>query len=163
RIVGLVADIGVAFGAGFDVGADTAVPQQVYRRLEQGVQQFGRSQLVRLNVEALFHLRGNRDAFRATREDPAAFRHDAGVVIRPCRTRQIEQTLTLGEAVRRLRVRVDEDVQVVERSDQLQLVGHQQAVTEHVTGHVADAHDRDAVFLDIDAAFAEVTLYAHPR
>ena len=110
-----------------------------------------------------FHLLGNRDALRAAREDPAAFGHDAGVVIRPRRTRQVEQALALGEARRRLRVRIDEDVQVVEGCDQLQLVRHQQAVTEHVTGHVADAHNGDAVFLDIDAALAEVALYADPR
>ncbi len=48
RVVGLVAHIGVAFAAGLDVSADTAVPQQVHRRLEQGVQQFGRGQFVGL-------------------------------------------------------------------------------------------------------------------
>jgi hypothetical protein len=54
-------------------------------------------------------------------------------------------------------------VQVVERRDQLQLVGHQQAVTEHVAGHVADADHGDAVFLHVDAALAEVALHADPR
>ena len=36
RIVGAVADIGVGFRGGLDVGADAAVPQQVDRRLQDG-------------------------------------------------------------------------------------------------------------------------------
>lgn len=54
-------------------------------------------------------------------------------------------------------------MQVVERRHQLQLVGHQQTVTEHVARHVADADHGDAVFLDVDAALAEVALHADPR
>ncbi|CRM91320.1 hypothetical protein [Pseudomonas sp. 22 E 5] len=163
RIVSLVAHIGVALGAGLDIGADAAVPQQVHRRLEQGVQQFGRGQLVGLDVEAFFHLWRDGNALRATREDTATFGHDAGVVVGPGRTRQLEHALALDEAGGRVRVRVDEDMQVVEGRDQLQLVGHQQAVTEHVAGHIADADHRDAVFLHVDAALTEVTLHTHPR
>ena len=54
-------------------------------------------------------------------------------------------------------------MQVVEGCDQLQFVRHQQAVTEHVTGHIADAYHCDAVFLHVDAALTEVTLYTYPR
>eukprot|EP01137_Pigoraptor_chileana_P015904 Opistho-2@72305 len=151
-IVGLVAHVCMAFGAGLDVSTDTAVPQQIHWRLEQGVQQFGRGQFVGLDVEAFLHLRGDRDALRATREDTATFGHDAGVVVGPGRTRQVEHALTLDEAGGRVRVWIDEDVHVVESRDQLQLVGHQQAVTEHVTGHVTHADHSDAVFLNIDAA-----------
>ncbi|RMN69924.1 hypothetical protein ALQ54_05713 [Pseudomonas syringae] len=162
RIVGLVADISVRLIAGLHVGADTAVPQQIDRCLEQSVQQFGRGQLVSLDVEARLHLFGDGDTFQAAREDPAASGHDAGVVVGPGRARQIEQALTLCKAGGRVRIRIDEDVQVIERCDQLQLVRHQQAVAEHVTGHVADTDHADAVLLHIDVAFTEVTLHAHP-
>ena len=163
RVVGLVAHIGMALGAGLDVRTNAAVPQQVHRRLEQGIQQLGRGQLVGRDVEALFHLWRDGNALRAARKDTAAFRHDAGVVVGPGRTRQLEHALTLDEAGRRVRVWIDEDMQVVERCDQLQLVGHQQAVTEHVTGHIADADHGDAVFLHVDAALTEVTLHTDPR
>lgn len=51
---------------------------------------------------------------------------------------------------------------VVEGGHQLQLVRHQQAVAEHVAGHVADADDADVVLLHVDAALAEVPLHADP-
>ena len=41
-----VADGGVGLGLGLDVGADTAVPQQVHRRLQDAPQQFRRRQAV---------------------------------------------------------------------------------------------------------------------
>jgi HPt (histidine-containing phosphotransfer) domain-containing protein len=41
RVVGAVADVGMAFEAALDVGADAAVPQQVDRRLEDRLDQFG--------------------------------------------------------------------------------------------------------------------------
>ena len=161
-VVGLVADVGVGFLARLDVGTDAAVPQQVDRRLEQRVDQLGGRQLVGLDVEALLHLRGDGDALGAAQEDAAAFGDQLGVVVGPGRARQGEHALALDEAGGRIRVGVDEDVLVVERSDHLQLVRQQQAVAEHVAGHVADADHADLVLLHIDAALAEVALHADP-
>ncbi len=161
-VVGLVADVGVAFLAGLDVGADTAVPDQVHRGLEQGVEQLGGGQLVGLDVEALLHLRADGDALGAAQEDAAAFGDQLGVVIGPGGTRQVEHALALDEAAGGVRVGVDEDVHVVEGGHQLQLVRQQQAVAEHVAGHVADADDGDVVLLHVDAVLAEVPLHRDP-
>ncbi len=38
QVVGAVAHIGMRFTAGLHIGADTAVPQQVHRRLEDGAE-----------------------------------------------------------------------------------------------------------------------------
>ena len=59
-------------------------------------------------------------------------------------------------------VRVDEDMSVIERSDQLELVAHQHAVAEHVSRHVADAHDRDRSRIGVDAQLVEVPLHRLP-
>ena len=42
RVVGAVADLGMAFAARLDVGADAAVVEQVHRRLQDGAEQLGR-------------------------------------------------------------------------------------------------------------------------
>ena len=44
RVVGPVAHVGVGLGAGLDVGADAAVPEQVDRRGQDGADQLGRGQ-----------------------------------------------------------------------------------------------------------------------
>ena len=59
-VVGAVADVGMRFAAGLDVGADAAVPEQVDRRLEDRVHQLVRR-----------HLRRRRRRCRAPRALPA--------------------------------------------------------------------------------------------
>ena len=161
-VVGLVADIGVGLPARFHIGADATVPDQVHGRLEQRVDQIGWCQLVGLDTEARLHLRRDGDALGAALEDAATFGDQRGVIVGPGGARQGEHALTLGKALRRIRVGVDEDVHVVEGSDHLQLVRQQQAVAEHVTGHVADADHRGQILLDVDALFAEMPLHGDP-
>ena len=55
----------------------------------------------------------------------------------------------LLEAPLRVRVRVDEDVPVVERADEPDVAREQHAVAEHVARHVADADDREVLGLDV--------------
>ena len=52
---------------------------------------------------------------------------------------------------------------VVEGGDELDVLGEQHAVAEHVARHVADADDREVVVLDVDAELPEVTRDRHPR
>ncbi len=47
---------------------------------------------------------------------------------------------------------------MVERRDQLDVLGEQHPVAEHVAGHVADADDREVLALGVDAHLAEVPL-----
>ena len=47
---------------------------------------------------------------------------------------------------------------VIKGGDQLERLGQQHAVAEHVTRHIAAAGDSDRVSLDVDAQFQEVSL-----
>ena len=49
-------------------------------------------------------------------------------------------------------------MQVVEGAHQLDLIGKEHTVTEHVPGHVTDTHHGKQVLLGIDAQVAEVAL-----
>ena len=51
RVVGAVADLGMAFAARLDEGADAAEPQQIDRGGEQVADQLGRGQMVRVDAE----------------------------------------------------------------------------------------------------------------
>ncbi len=124
--------------------------------------QLGRRQLIRLDGEALFHLRRDLHPFCRAREDATALRDQRGVVIGPRRARQVEQALALDEAARRVGVGIDEDMQMVERGHQLQGFRHQQTVAEHIASHVADTDDADHVGLHIDPTLAEMTLHGDP-
>ncbi len=70
--------------------------------------------------------------------------------------------MALGERAGRVRGRVDEDVPVVERGDQPDVLGQQHAVAEHVAGHVADADDGELLRLGVHAQLAEVPLHRLP-
>ena len=144
------------------IGADAAVPDQVHGRLEQRVDQVVGGQLVGLDAEARLHLRRDDNALGAAQKDTATLGDQRGVIVGPGGARQGEHSLTLGKALRRIRVGVDEDVHVVEGSDHLQLVRQQQAIAEHVTGHVADADHRGQILLDVDALLAEMPLHRDP-
>ena len=80
------------------------------------------------------------------------------VVVGPRRARQPEQPLALAQAGRRVGVRIEEDVAVVERRHQPDVPREQHAVAEHVARHVADAGDGEVRRLRVDAHFAEVAL-----
>ncbi len=164
-VVGAVADIGVALAGRLYVGADAAVPHQVHRRLERGVDQLGRGHRLDAGVDAqrLAHLRGDLDRLERARIHAAALADQLGVIVRPARTRHLEHARALLEGGRGHRVRVEEDVAVVERAHQADVLGQQHAVAEHVAGHVADADHGEVLLLAIAAQRAEVALDRLPR
>ena len=163
RIVRPIADIGVALPARLDIGADTAVPQQVDRRLEQCRYQLIRRHGLGLGADQGAHFRRQGHRFCGAVEDAAAGGDQAFVVIRPIRTRQREQAFALGVARRGIRIGIDEDVQMVERGDQLDMRRQQHAVAKHVARHIADADDAEIVALGVESHFAEMALDRFPR
>ena len=162
RVVGAIESIGVALGGGLDVGADAAVPEQLDRRQQNRPDQLVRRELLGLDVERAAGFRRQLDRFDRARVDPAARAQLGAVVVVPARARQREQPLALGEARRRIGVRVDEDVAMVERADQPDLLGQQHAVAEHVARHVADADRRERLRLAVLAELEEVALDRFP-
>ncbi len=51
---------------------------------------------------------------------------------------------------------------MVEGGDHADVLGEQHAVAEHVTGHVTDADDGEALGLGVDAQLPEVPLHGLP-
>src|SRR5207244_3714473 len=106
--------------------------------------------------------RRQRDRFRRAREDAAPARELPAVVVVPARARPGEEARPLGEARGGVRVRVDEDMPVIEGGLQADVPRQQHAVAEHVSRHVADADDGEIHLLRVDAELAEVPLDALP-
>ncbi len=161
-VVRMIADVRIALLRRFYIGADPAVPQQVRLGPEQFTDEFVRGQLLRVHAQPLADLGAQRDGLVLPRVNPAAFRDQRGVVVRPVRARQFEKPLALGERHGRVGIGVEEDVQVVERGQQPDLLREQHAVAEHVARHVADADHGERLFLDVHAQFAEMALDALP-
>ncbi len=163
-VVGLVTDVRVRLGRGLDVRTDAAVPQQVHRRLEDGLHQLGRRHLgdLALDTEGLADVRVDRDRLGGTGEDAATGRDQLGVVVLPAGARQLEDAAALGVGGGRVGLGIDEDVPVVEGGDQADVLAEQHAVAEHVTGHVADADDREVLALRVHAQLTEVPLDGLP-
>ena len=107
------------------------------------------------------HLVAERDRLGRAREHAAALGDLGLVVVLPARARQIEQALALGKG-RGAGIGVDEDVAVIEGRHQLDVLGQQHAVAEHVARHVADADHAERLLLDVDVHLAEVALDALP-
>src|SRR5207248_8368867 len=63
----------------------------------------------------------------------------------------------------RIRVRVDEDMTVIERTDQADLTRKKHAVSEYIARHVADADDGERHGLHIDTQAPEMGPYRFPR
>src|SRR5690606_11489452 len=114
-VIGLVAHVRVAFAGSLDVGADTAVPDQVNGCLEQATDEFVRGQVLFGDIEDVPDLRAEGDLLELAGEHAATFRNQLSVVIGPARARQMIKALTLTETATGIhRVGVDEDLQVVE-------------------------------------------------
>ena len=62
----------------------------------------------------------------------------------------------------RVRVGIEEDMQVIEGADQADVLGQQHAVAEDVSRHVADADAGEIGGLGVDAEFAEMALDRFP-
>ncbi len=119
-VVGLVAGIRVAFGTGFDVGADAAVVEQVDGRAQDGADHLGRSQgddSFR-DPEPQPHLGRDRDGLRRAPVHAAARGDERGVVVAPRRAGQLEQALALDPRRLGIGVGVEEQMTVIERGDE---------------------------------------------
>ncbi|CAH0326415.1 hypothetical protein SRABI128_05320 [Microbacterium sp. Bi128] len=164
-VIGLVADLGIRFGAGLDVGADAAVVEQVGRGEEDGAQELRRAEFCGALREAEGgpDLRGHGDRLGLPGKDAAAFADERFVVVIPGGPGQFEEPLAFRVGRCLVRGGVEEDVPVVEGSQQADVLGEQHAVAEHVAGHVADAHHGEGLGLGVEVQFAEVALDRLPR
>ena len=165
RVVRLVLDRGVGLGARLDVGADAAVVEQVDRRPQDCADDLGRGECVDavFDREPRAQLGRDRDRLQRARVHPAACGDVCGVVVGPRRTRPLEQPASFCERLGRIRVGIEEQVPVIERGDELDVLRQQHRVTEHVARHVADADHGEVVVIGIDLQVAEVAPHRLPR
>ena len=75
----------------------------------------------------------------------------------------MKQTLALHERGRRIGVRIEEDVDVIESGAQAQRAAAQQSIAEDVTTHVTDADDGEHLVIGGATESAEVLAHAFPR
>ena len=161
-VVGPVADFGIRFRGGLDVSADTAEPEQVDRRLQDGRHDVHRCRGRCFKPDGSCGFRREFDGLLGARNDHCAGREGRLVVVLPAGARQVEHALALRKRDRRIRIGVDHDVAVVEGSDQPDLFRQQHAVAENVTRHVANAGHGERRCLDVYVDLAEVTLHRLP-
>src|SRR5205085_11493389 len=103
---------------GLDVSTDAAEPEQVDRRLENGVDQRRRLDRARFDPQRLARLRAQLDRFLRARNDVPALRQQFAIVIVPAGPGEIEQALAPGPALGGIRIRIDENVAMIEGSDE---------------------------------------------
>ena len=163
RVIGLVADIGVTLRRGLDIGADSAVVDEIDGCPQDLGHEISRAALSGFDPEHRGGLTAEVDRLRRPGEDSAACGDELPVVVLPARARQVEQTLALDEAARGVGVRIEEDVPVVEGRDQADVIAAQHSVAEDVAAHIADAHDREVLGGGVEAEFAEVAFDGLPR
>ena len=70
--------------------------------------------------------------------------------------------MPLGEGAGRVRIRIDKDVQVVERCQQPGLFRAEHAVTKDIAAHIADADDCERFCLRVEAEGSQVPLHRDP-
>ena len=164
RVVGPVADRLVGLGRRLHVRADAAVPEQVDRRTQDRRDQLVGTQRVDVvaDPQRTSHLVGDHDRLQRSRIHASSGRDERRVVVGPARSREIEQAMAFGVRRATRRIGIEEEVPMVERGDEPQVVGQQHAVAEHVARHVADAHRGDRVVVDIEAEDATVPAHALP-
>src|SRR5204863_3565864 len=97
-----------------------------------------------------------------TREYAAALGEHAAVIVLPAGARQGEQAFAFDEACLWIGCRVDEDVAVIEGSNEADRALAQHAIAEYVAGHVADAGDGERRRRYIHVHLAEVALDRFP-
>ena len=163
RVVRPILRIVVRLARRLHVGADSAVPEQIDRRLEDRRDQLLGRHLGHRRAERRLHLFGEFDPLERPREHATARRDQLAVVVVPRRTPETCEPFALDEGRLGIGIRVDEDVTVVERRDELDASRQQHAVPEYVPGHVADADDGDRIRLDVDIEFGEVAPARTPR
>ena len=147
----------------------TNVPMPPFQSRSTGARRIARtsssgSSAVGLDAERGAHLGRERHRLLGARPDAAARRRCArgrspSTTCRPRARRGARARRTPTAGIGR---RIEEDVPVVERGDELDLAREQHAVAEHVARHVADADDRERARVDVAAELAEVPLDALP-
>ena len=163
QVVRFVAHLRVGFVLRLDVRTDSAVVHEVNWCAQNRTNQF------RCRVRTCPHSQSfscfgrHLNRLRGTRENPTSGRNQVAVVVLPARARQFKQALALLIRRGRVRVRVDEDVTVVERGYQTDVFGAQHTVTKNVTAHVTDTNGREVVGSSVDTQFTEVTFNRLPR
>jgi hypothetical protein len=78
------------------------------------------------------------------------------VVIPPAKARALKEAFALGIARRGIRIRVDKDVQMVERTDEPDMARLQHAVAKHIARHIADPDHGEVAGLNVGAELAEM-------
>ena len=125
--------------------ADAAVPQRGRRARAGGsdTSSFGRERARRPSgMPSRLRTSGViGDRLGGARVHAAARRDARAVVVGPRRSGRARTGAAVRRTTARGRDRVQEDVAVVERGDELDVLGEQHAVAEHVARHVADADD----------------------
>ena len=118
-VIRLVSDFGVRLGFGLDIGADTAVPQQIHRRQQRCLHDLARRQRshVRRQPQAHANLVTDRNRLECARIDTATGTNQRGVVVGPRGTVEFRQPNAFSERGRGVGVGVQEHVSVVERGD----------------------------------------------
>src|SRR5690606_32809257 len=98
----------------------------------------------------------------AARHDEATLTHARTVIVVPARATEARKPFTLDKRHLRVRVRIDEDVAVIERGDEPDLARAQHAVAEDVATHVTDADGTERLRLRVAAHLAEMATHAFP-
>ena len=163
-VVVAIADLGMRLVGGLDERADAAVPEQVDGRAQDRAHELVRIERLGLDAQGGAHLGRERHRLLGARPHAAAGRDERrgrspSTTCRRRARRAARARRTTAAGVGR---RVEEDVAVVERRDELDLAREQHAVAEDVAGHVADADDRERARVDVAAELAEVPLDALP-
>ena len=121
-VVGFVAHVGMAFGSGFDVGADTAVVDQFHVGFEQLADELVGGEAVGFYADPGFHFGRDGDGFGAAFIHAAALRNLRTAVFFPSAA-ALEQAFALFKALGGIGVRIDEDVAVVEGGFEQDMLG----------------------------------------
>ena len=123
RVVGAVADLGMAFVGRLDECADTTVPQQVDRRAQDRLEQFLRSHDFHgvRDAERPAHLWAGRNRLGRTWVHAAAAGDELGRVVGPRGAGQLVQPAALRKRDCRVGIRVHKHVAVIERCEQSQV------------------------------------------
>ena len=152
----------MAFIAAFDIGADPAIPEQFHWCLENRRDQFSRSQSPLRDPKGFAGLLTECQTLGTARIDFCTLRQASTIEIIPAGTTGVEQPLALHECGRRIRIRVDKNVQVVKRCHQPNLFRQQHAIAEDIASHVANTGHSKGLLLDVLALFTEVPLHTFP-
>ena len=165
RVVGPVADVGVALDRRLHVGADAAVPEQIDRGAQDRRDEVVGPQLGhrRLDAEHIAHLGRERDRLELAGVHAAAGRDQTLGRSRPSSNAAARTGAGARRVRRRVGIGVEEHVAMIERRHEPQVRRQQHAVAEDVARHVADADHGEFVGVDVLADHTCVSAHALPR